>query len=68
MRDNWIVSVDRGDGSEMRVTEHDDMEHIYRRIGQIVLSTGMEQIIVYNNGEEYRRYELKHKKTEEENE
>lgn len=65
MKDTWLVCIDRGDGLMTRISEHDDMEHIYRRIGQMVLSTGVEQIVVYRNSEEYRRYELKRNKTEE---
>ena len=57
----WRVIVDRGDNAETLIHESDDIDAVYRRIGQMVLSLGIEQIIVYRNGEEYRCYELKHR-------
>lgn len=59
MSEHWLIVVDRGDGKETRICETDDVNKVYLRIGQMVLSLGIEQIIVYFNGEEYRRYELK---------
>lgn len=57
--ERWLVVIDRGDGKETRIHEGDDINKVYTRIGQMVLSLGVDQIIVYRNGEEYRRYELK---------
>jgi hypothetical protein len=55
----WRVVVDRGDNAETLIHESNDIDAVYRRIGQMVLSLGIEQIIVYRDGEEYRRYKLK---------
>ena len=68
MNEHWLIVVDRGDDKETRICETDDVNKVYLRIGQMVLSLGIEQIIVYRNSEEYRRYELRHKKDEESDE
>jgi hypothetical protein len=54
----WCIVVDRGDGKETLIHEGNDIDKVYTRIGQMVLSLGIEQIVVYRNGEEYRRYAL----------
>jgi hypothetical protein len=58
--DQWIVCIDRGGScGEERLTEGVDEQKICLRIGQMMLCEDIERIIVYRNGEEYRRYERK---------
>jgi len=68
MSDNnqWVICIDRGDGNEDPVVSSNDLNHIFIRIGQLVLSLGIEKIIVHCNGQEYRRYVLHRHVTEEE--
>lgn len=58
LRAKWAVYIDRGRGEEP-VAGSEDEDKICRRIGRMVLSPDIERIIVYRNGEEYRRYELR---------
>jgi hypothetical protein len=56
----WSVVIDRGNGTETIVVPTTrDIEHVFGRIGQMVLSLDIAQIIVYRDDEEYRRYILK---------
>jgi len=64
--DQWVICIDRGDGKEDPVVSSNDLDHIFMRIGQLVLSLGIEKIIVYCNDQEYRRYVLHQPVTEEE--
>lgn len=63
----WRVAVDYGDGVKTDVaieieTATTDIDLIYSRIGQSALGDGIDQIIVYRDDKEYRRYILKRPK------
>jgi len=60
-REHWRIVVDRGDGLDTVIHEGYDVSQVCIRIGQMALSLDIAQIVVYRNGEEYRRYELKRK-------
>jgi hypothetical protein len=58
--EHWIVCVEYGGYKGcVRAYEGYDIKKAYIRIGQMALSEGIDQIIVYKNCKEYRCYELK---------
>jgi len=59
-REHWRIVVDRGIGiADTTIYDGYEIDRVFIRIGQMALSLDIEQIVVYRNGEEYRRYELK---------
>lgn len=64
MSDYYLVVVDRGGKDLVLAHEGSDINKVYVRIGQMAMSTDIEQIIVHKNSEEYRRYELKRRDVE----
>ncbi len=63
-REHWRIEVDRGSGLDTTIYDGYEVDRVFIHLGQMVLSLGIEQIVVYRNGEEYRRYELKHASSE----
>lgn len=59
MSDYYLVVVDHGSNDLVLAHEGSDINNVYLRIGQMAMSMDIEQIIVYRNSEEYRRYELR---------
>lgn len=55
---DWRLVIDRGGGLDTLIVETTDLEGLYRRIGQMVMSLDIEQVAVYRDDVEYRRYVL----------
>jgi len=55
---HWRVMVDYG-GGETLIHEGKDTRKVYVHVGQQAIVAEAEQIIVYRDNAEYRRYELK---------